>query len=172
MDGGNLVQENIQTFQFKIVTITEDFKMIALSNKNVNNEPDFWNIGRYIEKYKSNMPNRSRPLREVAINYQMNGEWAYYFGAQVTNFDIIPEGLTPISIPAGKFLVMSFNSNSNDDLLNNLVGKVINVAKEYCNLYNIQIDESYQPIEAYNSEDDGSTEPKEWPEMDIWLRLK
>lgn len=146
--------------------------MIALSDKNVKNEPDFWNIGKYVEKYKPSMPNRSRPLREVAINCQIDGEWAYYFGAQVTSFDIIPEGLTPISIPAGRFLVMSFNSNDNNDLLNNLVGRVINIAREYCKLYDLLIDENYQPIEAYNSEDDDSDEPKAWPEMDIWIRLK
>lgn len=154
------MQENVQTFQFRIESVTEDFKIIALSDKNVNSEPDFWNIGNYVETYKSSMPNRSCPSREVAINCKIDGEWAYYFGTQVTSFDIISEGLTPISVPVDRFLVMSFNSKDNDNLLNNLVGRVIHVAREYCKLCDLLIDEDYQPIIGYKNEDDDSNGPK------------
>lgn len=54
------------------------------------------------------MPNRIYALREVAIYSQFDGEWAYYCGAQVTSYDVIPEGLTPISVPAGSQRVIEW----------------------------------------------------------------
>ena len=65
----------------------------------------------FSEHVPEQIPNRSGSGAWMAVytNYEgdVTGEYSLVLGAEVASFDEVPEGLTPVAIPASRYLVFS-----------------------------------------------------------------
>jgi DNA-binding transcriptional MerR regulator len=161
--------EKAQTFQFRIEDIENDFMIIGLTDENPENNPEFWNIGEYVDKYRSIVQNQVNEKWAAATHVQIDSKWRYIFGSQVTSLNIIPEKLRGVKIPKGRFLILRFNAENTNELFGSLIGDTIKLINSYSEIYHLNIDKNYPSIENYCSSDN---EPaSDWPEMEMWTRL-
>ena len=161
--------EKAQTFQFRIEDMETDFMIIGLTDENPDNNPEFWNIGEYVDKYRPKVPNQVNEKWAAATHIQIDGRWRYIFGSQVTSLETVPEKLRGIKIPKGRFLILRFNAENTDELFGSLIGDTIKLINSYSEIYHLNIDKTYPSIENYCSSD--SDPPTDWPEMEMWTRL-
>lgn len=161
--------EKAQTFQFRIEDMENDFMIIGLTDENPDNNPEFWNIGEYVDKYRPIVQNQVNEKWAAATHIQIDGKWRYIFGSQVTSINIIPEKLCGVIIPKGRFLILRFNAENTNELFGSLIGDTIKLINSYSEIYHLNIDKNYPSIENYCSSD---KEPaSDWPEMEMWTRL-
>lgn len=79
-------------------------------------------VGRYYaENLAEKIPSRKNQGTSVAVysNYESDeyGAYDYYFGEAVTNVNILPEGMTAIKIPGGKFLKITTPAGKMPDVV-------------------------------------------------------
>lgn len=97
--------------------------------------PNFANIDKYHDEYKSKMMDRYAPYTEVGAGYSCanTSGWDYIFGCQITNMDEIPEGLICFDTGVRRFAVITFRANSVQELVGgeNGAGDAMVKATEY-----------------------------------------
>ena len=117
--GGHFNMENTPQFttyknitvKVEYMTIEESFKFIGLGNKGLN---PFENIGIFKDKYKNIVANNMHDYMEFGMwtNLPDGNDFDYFYGVQVNDLNIIPDGLTGFDTQTYRFAVMSVGANS------------------------------------------------------------
>lgn len=106
--------KNIE-YRMDMVELAESFKLAGVSSEN---NPNFQNIGKFHDEFKSIMMDRHAPYTEVGISGSMtNPKGEYIFGCQVDSLDNLPDGLVGFDTGLKKFASITFRSNTAYELV-------------------------------------------------------
>ncbi|MEO3945680.1 hypothetical protein [Gorillibacterium sp. CAU 1737] len=103
-------------YRMDYVEYPDSFKMAGVP---LSLYPEFGNIGRFHDVYKSLMMDRFAPYTEVGIGTSKGfGEgYDYVFGCQVRSLDQLPEGLIGIDTGLRRFASITFRAPSQEELV-------------------------------------------------------
>lgn len=106
--------ESYKNIEFRVdyIDLSESLKFAGVP---YSKYPNFANIGKFHDEYKSNMMERYAPYTEVGAGYscaQNDTQWDYIFGCQIKDMDNIPEGLVSFDTGLKHFAVITFRANT------------------------------------------------------------
>ncbi len=98
-----------------MVELPESLKMAGITSEN---HPNFANIEKYHDDFKSLMLDRYSPYTEIGASgnlFSSNG--IYFFGCQVESLEELPDGLSGFDFGIKKFATITFRASSAYDLV-------------------------------------------------------
>lgn len=165
MNGGTLMFE--EKMSIELITTTEEIKVTGLNFEKAGMEAKLDNFGKmwdnFSDECKNSIPNIKRPIVQYGIAYPEND---YIVGREVTEYDDLNGKYTHYTLPAGKYLKISFNACSFDKLVCERIFDAIELSRYWINKNNLQL--GMFQAEVYPSE---LTE-KQYPEMYLLYLIK
>ncbi len=156
-----------QISEIKLVGITERTSNVAEIN------PNTAKIGATIQKFfKENLPdkisNRKTPGKMFAVytNYEsdVNGDYTYFLGEEVTSFDNVAEGLETLIIPFQNY--MKFTSQPGE-----MPTVVINMWQDIWKMNEADLGGKRAYIADFEVYDERSKDPKNTV-LDVYIGIK
>lgn len=121
IQGNTVANHPAEAFAQKTITSLEEIKLVGISVR-TNNKDEFdpatQKISACVMKYfhqqlAEQIPNRIKPGVTLCVytDYESDhtGDYTYFIGEQVSNFDNLPEGFVSLTIPAQKYAKFTTN---------------------------------------------------------------
>lgn len=129
-----------------IVMNKSEIKIIGISIR-TNNKNEMSGNGKigsqwqkfYEQNVESQIPNKSHPgtVHAIYTDYESdeNGEYSFILGAEVRNFDNIPQGMVAKTIPASKYAVYTSRRGPMPDIIFEIWKHIWNLKSGYKRAY-------------------------------------
>ena len=149
-----------EKMSIEMITIKQDINVTGINFEKAGMEAIPENFGKmwdnFSDECKNSIPNIKRPIVQYGIGYPEN---EYLVGREVTAIDDANGRYAHYTLPAGKYLKVSFNAESFDQLVCEKIFAGIELIRYWINKNNLHTGSFH--VEVYPSE----LTKKQYPEM-------